>query len=77
MTNILQLIPKDEFSYASNISLNLSRDSNEDQVIRSTIGFGFCNFYWVRHRFFIKVFHDAVLSHANSPKPTHPISIVL
>lgn len=27
--------------------------------------------------FFIKVFHDAVLSHANSPKPTHPISIVL
>lgn len=26
--------------------------------------------------FFIKVFNDAILSHANSPKPTHPISIV-
>lgn len=32
MTNISQFIPRDEFSYASNISLNLSRDSNEDQV---------------------------------------------
>lgn len=76
MTNILESIPKDKIIYASKISLNLSRDHNEDRVsiIQQSglvfaifIGFGIV---------FIKVFHDAVSSHAISPKPTHPISIV-
>lgn len=65
MTNILESIPKDEIIYASKISLNRSRDHNEDRVsiIQQSglvfaifIGFGIV---------FIKVFHDAVSSHCN------------
>lgn len=45
-------IPKDKFIYASNSSLNLRRDPNNDRVSFSqTIGFGFRNWYRIWHPF--------------------------